>query len=112
MPGPVKIRETAMANFTSRSVQERGCCPRIIIELIIIMSETAIAAAWVKSPMTSKIPLKKTIPPKILLGVFSFAAALTNPCFIRGTPKAILNTNGARNEKLKSSGNKLGMTAF
>ena len=45
MPGPVKIKETAMASFTSRSVQERGCRPRNIIELVIIISEMAMAAA-------------------------------------------------------------------
>ena len=45
IPGPVKIKETAMASFISLSVQERGCCPRIMIELAIIISETAMAAA-------------------------------------------------------------------
>ena len=45
MPGPVRIRETAMASFISRSVQERGALLLIMIELTIIMSETAIAAA-------------------------------------------------------------------
>ena len=44
-PGPVKIKETAMASFISLSVQERGCCPRIMIELNIIISDTAMAAA-------------------------------------------------------------------
>jgi len=44
IPGPVKIKETAMANFMNLSVQERGCRPFFIIELIII-SETAIVAA-------------------------------------------------------------------
>ena len=44
-PGPVRIRETAMASFTSRSVQERGALLLIIIELAIIISETVMATA-------------------------------------------------------------------
>ena len=112
MPGPVRIRETAMASFISRSVRERGCFPRSMIELAIIIMETTIAAAWVNKPIRSKIPLAKTIPPKILWGVFSPAIILPNPRCIKGTLKAILNTNGARNEKLKSSGNKLGIFAL
>ena len=44
-PGPVNIKETAMASFISLSVQERGCFPPIMIELAIIISDTAIAAA-------------------------------------------------------------------
>ncbi|MEK7070161.1 MAG: hypothetical protein AAB962_03855 [Patescibacteria group bacterium] len=111
IPGPVKIREIAIANLMSLS--DKGflsCCPTI--ELTIIMRDTTIAETWVNSPMTRSIPLKKTIPPKILCENLPLIITLLSPWFIKGTPKAIRNIKGAKIEKLKRSGNKLSISAF